>query len=135
MPDVNDDLVARLDAFGARAAAESPSLPAALAAGVSVRAGGSAPRVRVPLPALAAAAVVVVVGGALVFVGAPPLPAAPEHAAPSTGLPDNMLAMLRRFNKAGGIDSAVNASQPRAVARTDEPVMRPSDARAGVLPR
>ncbi|HZW05859.1 MAG TPA: hypothetical protein VFF65_01955 [Phycisphaerales bacterium] len=131
MPDTHDDLVARLDALGARAATEVPPLPGAFAGPRE----HDTPRLRVPLPALVAAAVVVIVGGSLVFVGVRGRRAEPDHATASTGLPDNLLTMLRRFNRAGGIDSAVSAPHTHPSAQADEPVMRPTDARAGVLQR
>ncbi len=131
MPD--RDLLARLDAMGASAAAESPPMPDALTTALAARSARRA--VHPPFAALAAAAAVIVAGAALVLLK--PTAVAPRETAdaPASGEPLTLLSMMERYNRAGSVDAALSTPTGRAGGwAIDPPVARAIDARSGQLP-
>lgn len=138
MPDLDRELIARLDALGERAGAGVPPMPAAVASAVAARGVGGAAgngRQSVPLVALAAAVAVIVAGAALVAVRAPVVTRGMGGGA-VTGVPGaaTLLAMTERFAREGSIDAALAVRVAGGGQEAVGPVYRAMDARTGLLP-
>ncbi|MDP1661178.1 MAG: hypothetical protein Q8L55_04605 [Phycisphaerales bacterium] len=131
MPD--NELLARLDAMGAHAAADTPPMPPAITWALAARRACRSQRA--PLPALAAAAAVIAAGAALVVLKAPSV--LPRDTAQVRGgrEPLTPLSMMERYNRAGSLDAALNTPTGSAgSAMVEFPVVRAIDARSGQLP-
>lgn len=136
MPDIDRDLMARLDALGAHAEGATPPMPAGLTEAVAAQgvAGHAVARQRMPSAAMSVAAAVVAVGAAVVMLKAPvlvrPAPTGINGAA-------TLAAMTERFNRIGSIDSVLESFAVRGStgsAAEGVPVYRAIDARTGQVP-